>query len=197
MKKSNLIIFILLGFCFQLFLGSVIHNAGATNFDRLVLGSGNYGLDPNPTADITGANGEYISNASNGSWNFGSANLTTSGIISSGSTVLNDSLQGKLFILDSLRVGKTAVVVGNLYLRAGITGGTLTRGTHAFTTTATEDTVTISGAGTGDIYIVSMQYNAGVDQQDVLEWEALSGKLVVHRLASGETGAKWSWWRIQ
>ena len=81
MKKSNLIIFILLGFCFQLFLGSVIHNAGASNFDRLVLGSGNYGLDPNPTADITLQNGEYITNSTDGTIGFGSANLTTSGTI--------------------------------------------------------------------------------------------------------------------
>ncbi len=38
----------------------------ATNFDRLVLGSANYGTDPNPTADITFQNDEYISNATDG-----------------------------------------------------------------------------------------------------------------------------------
>ena len=69
--------------------------------------------------------------------------------------------------------------------------------TNAFTTTATEDTVTISGALVGDKYIVSGRYTAGVDQQDVLEWEALSGKLVVHRLASGESALKYSWLRIK
>lgn len=39
---------------------------GVTNFDRLVLGSGNYGSDPNSTADITLQNDEYISNATDG-----------------------------------------------------------------------------------------------------------------------------------
>lgn len=48
---------------------------GATNFDRLVLGSGNYGEDPNTTADITGQNDEYLSNYVNGEWSIGSAAL--------------------------------------------------------------------------------------------------------------------------
>lgn len=54
----------------------------ATNLDRLVLGSANYGTDPNPTADITLQNDEYISNAVNGQIDFGAANLTTTGTLS-------------------------------------------------------------------------------------------------------------------
>ena len=54
---------------------------GATNFDRIVLGSSNFGEDPNTTADITGQNDEQISNYTNGSWDFGSASLTTTGSI--------------------------------------------------------------------------------------------------------------------
>lgn len=58
-----------------------------TNFDRLVLGSGNYGTDPNPTADITLQNDEYISNSSNGTISLGAANLTTSGYLDLGTSV--------------------------------------------------------------------------------------------------------------
>jgi len=125
---------------------------GATNFDRIVLGSANYSEDPNTTADITLQNDEYITNATDGVVSIVSPTLTLS------STV---------------------------------------RGTDAFTTTATEDTVTISGATTADIYVVSGKYTAGVDQQDVLEWEALTGKLVVHRLASGESALGYSFIRIR
>jgi len=53
----------------------------ASNFDRIVLGEGNYGEDPNTTADITGQNDEYISNYTNGVWDFGSATLRTTGVI--------------------------------------------------------------------------------------------------------------------
>jgi len=53
--------------------------SGATNFDRLVLGSGNYGTDPNSTADITFQNDEYIDNSTNGVLDVGSANITSDG----------------------------------------------------------------------------------------------------------------------
>lgn len=52
---------------------------GATNFDRIVLGEGNFGTDPNTTADITFQNDEYISNSTDGTLDIGSANLTTTG----------------------------------------------------------------------------------------------------------------------
>ena len=131
----------------------------------LSLGVNNYGTDPNPTADITGQNGQYISNYTNGSWDFGSANITTTG---------------------SLLIGG-----------AGITASSTIRGTHAFTGTSTEDTVIISGAASSDIYFVSSQYNTGVNANDKLEWQGLTGKLVVHRSASGESGGKYSWFRVQ
>lgn len=69
-------------------------------------------------------------------------------------------------------------------------------GEDVFETTAETDTVTISGALTTDTYIISGQYTAGVDQQDILQWEAISGKLVVHRMAAGESALKYSWLRI-
>ena len=52
---------------------------GANNLDRIVLGSANYGSDPNPTADITLQNGAYISNATSGTIDFGTANFKKSG----------------------------------------------------------------------------------------------------------------------
>jgi hypothetical protein len=55
--------------------------------------------------------------------------------------------------------------------------------------------VTISGALTTDIYIVQGR-GGSVDQQDVLQVEALAGKLVVHRLADGASGLAYHWYRI-
>ena len=126
--------------------------AGVTNFDRLVLGSGNYGTDPNSTADITFQNDEYISNSTDGELNFGASTLNFD-----------------------------ATVVG----------------TDAFTTTGTVDTVTISGAAATDIYFVNGKYLNGVDQQDVLEWKAETGRLLVYRLASGESALPYSWIRVK
>ena len=62
-----------------LFVFFVLIYAGATNFDRIVLGSGNYGTDPNSTADLTFQNDEYITNATDGVLDAGSANLTSDG----------------------------------------------------------------------------------------------------------------------
>lgn len=65
--------------------------------------------------------------------------------------------------------------------------------TNVFTTTAETDTVTIAGVTTSSIFVVSGMFTSAVDQQDVLQWEAIDGALVVHRLAAGETGLKYSW----
>ena len=148
MKKLFLIGFVAVAL--GVFAGFVA--AGVTNFDRLVLGSANYGEDPNTTADITFQNDEYISNSTDGELNFG-----------------------------ALVLNVPATVVGE----------------NVFTTTGTVDTVTISGATSSDIYIVSGKYVAGVDQQDVLQWKAETGRLLVYRLASGESAAAYSWLRLK
>lgn len=77
-----------------LFTLFVLVFAGATNFDRIVLGSGNYNSDPNTTADITLQNDEYISNYTDGTITFGSdniafgtANISFSGTLDVGSTM--------------------------------------------------------------------------------------------------------------
>lgn len=75
---------------------------GATNFDRIVLGEGNFGSDPNATADITLQNDEYISNSSDDTVsisgvlstnNITAAYLTATGLnLDSGVTVGQDVL---------------------------------------------------------------------------------------------------------
>lgn len=132
-----------------MFLGFVL--AGATNLDRIVLGSANYGADPNTTADITMQNDEYISNATDGE----------------------------------------VEISGTLNLSATVYGE------NVFTTTAETDTVTISGAAATDTYIITGEFTSAIDQQDILQWEAISGALVVHRMASGESALKYSWLRLK
>lgn len=78
---------ILLGFFLALF--AVMLMAGATNFDRLVLGSDNYGADPNTSADIVFQNDEYVDNSTDGTLDFGAAILTTTGQISGGDYTSN------------------------------------------------------------------------------------------------------------
>lgn len=63
-----------------LFLSVIVMASGqASNFARIVLGTANYGTDPNTTADITFQNDEYIDNSTDGTLDFGAANLTTTG----------------------------------------------------------------------------------------------------------------------
>jgi len=57
----------------------VMASGQASNFARIVLGTANYGTDPNTTADITFQNDEYISNATDGTLDFGAALFTTTG----------------------------------------------------------------------------------------------------------------------
>ena len=79
-----------------------------------------------------------------------------------------------------------------LYLNDGVSVGT-----NVFTTTAAADTVVISGATSSDVYFISPNFVAGVDQQDVLQWTAKTDTLIVNRLASGESALKYSWLRIK
>lgn len=70
-------------------------------------------------------------------------------------------------------------------------------GTGAFTTTAAVDTVVISGVSADDIFILSGKYKAGIDQQDILQWRAVTDTLFVSRMASGESAGTYSWLRIK
>ena len=65
-----------------LFLSVIVMASGqASNFARIVLGTANYGTDPSTTADIVLQNDETISNYTDGTIDFGAANLATTGTI--------------------------------------------------------------------------------------------------------------------
>jgi hypothetical protein len=70
-------------------------------------------------------------------------------------------------------------------------------GSDAFTTTAQNDTVLITGAATTDIYMVTITGNAAPVAGDPLRAEALSTGLAVHRGASGTSGLTYNWVRIR
>ena len=70
-----------------------------------------------------------------------------------------------------------------------------TCGIDTFTTTATADTVLISGALATDLYLVTGR-GGSVDQQDVLQVEAKADTLIVHRLASGASALAYNWFRF-
>ena len=71
-----------------------------------------------------------------------------------------------------------------------------TVGSNVFTTTATADTVVISGALATDNYFITGT-GGSVDQQDVLQAEAKADTLIVHRLASGASALTYDWLRIR
>ena len=90
----------------------VILAAGATNFDRLVLGSGNYSTDPNTTADITLQNDEYISNATDGVIELNAATLNVNATVagtnifattdSADTVVISGTLSSDIFVVSGV-----------------------------------------------------------------------------------------------
>jgi hypothetical protein len=115
----------------------------------------------------------------------------------------------KLNGLQWARIGVSSVsaTITNATVTTATTGTTITDklsldslvsiGVDAFTTTGVTDTVVISGATTDDIYFVTGNLTSAIDQQDILQWQALTGKLVVHRMASGESALKYAWVRFK
>ena len=87
--------------------------------------------------------------------------------------------------------------IGNITHLNSITVDSATvAGVDTFVTTATADTVVISGALATDLYFV-VGRGGSVDQQDVLQVEAKADTLIVHRLASGASALVYNWLRIR
>ena len=135
---------------------------------------------------------------------FYAQNSNFTNIVTSGDVTVGDDL----IVTDDVNItgdvsaaaisGTTGTFTGALVLGTTVSlDSAVTIGVDAFTTTAQTDTVTIAGATTGDFYLVCGKYTAGVDQQDVLQWQAASGKLIVHRLASGESALGYTWIRFK
>lgn len=143
---------------------------GASNFDRIVLGSGNYESDPYPTADIVLQNDEYITNYTDG----------TVGIV--GNTVVT----GKVTASDSMRVHGPLKITGVLKVPATVAYA------DSFSTTAVGDTVNVAGLSTTDIPLVSPWCPAWSTQIDTAVYTAaISGDtaVAVTRSKSYKAGA--------
>ncbi len=102
-------------------------------------------------------------------------------------------------ILDSLyvvnlRVDGTATLDAAT-LGGKLIGGTPLRGTNSFTTTATSDTVVISGVSASSIFVVSIS-DATPIADDLLSWTATTDSLFVHRVAGTTAGLSYSYIRI-
>jgi hypothetical protein len=124
MKKTIIIVSL---FLFVLLVGFIM-GGGASNFDRLVLGEANFGEDPNTTADITGQNDEYISNYTNGRWDFGSANLLTTGTLGVGALTTTSLTKGRDTIngaVDSLKISTIAATDYLVYSIKWVSGVTM------------------------------------------------------------------------
>ena len=70
-------------------------------------------------------------------------------------------------------------------------------GSDAFTTTATTDTVTITGAATTDLYFVTLTGSAAPGATDAYVVQATATGFVLHRGAAGTSGLTYNWFRIK
>jgi len=115
MKKTIIIVSI---FVFVLAVGFI---AGGTNFDRLILGEGNFGTDPNTTADITFQNDEYVSNSVDGTLDFGAANITTTGTLTTATFIKGrDTLNGAVDSLKNAGILATDYIVYTVNWTSGV-----------------------------------------------------------------------------
>uniref|UniRef100_A0A6M3XP88 Uncharacterized protein n=1 Tax=viral metagenome TaxID=1070528 RepID=A0A6M3XP88_9ZZZZ len=76
-----------------------------------------------------------------------------------------------------------------------VTGAAALRGTNSFTTTATADTIVISGVSASSIFVVSIN-DATPVANDLLGWTATTDTLFVHRVAGTTSGLAYSYIRI-
>ena len=94
-------------------------------------------------------------------------------------------------------LGGASASFNSLYTNTLSLDSLVSTGVDVFTTTAVTDSVVISGATTDDIYFVTGNLTSAIDQQDILQWQALTDTLVVHRMAAGESALKYGWIRIK
>ena len=75
------------------------------------------------------------------------------------------------------------------------TGNAVTRGADAFITTATSDTVTISGAEIGDYYSITLTGTAAPLAADAIRLQKTATGFVLWRSASGTSALTYDWFR--
>ena len=84
---------------------------------------------------------------------------------------------------------------GGITVSGNITGNAVTRGADAFTTDATSDTVTISGAEIGDYYTITLTGSAAPTAADAIRLQKTANGFVLWRSASGISGLTYDWFR--
>lgn len=197
MKKTFLVALAILQLILFVYAGGVIADRmGATNFDRIVLGEGNFGTDPNTTADITGQNDEYLTNYTDGSWDIGSANFLLSGDLlgadsikartiklTEGLVLVDLTMTGDLLGVDSLKA-RTITTSGLITVGAGFDVATGWAGNDTIPASVDSDTLTVTGVAATDFVVVSMINFANADSTWIAS-ELATNKIIVHRKTIG------------
>ena len=115
-------------------------------------------------------------------------------------TLTMKNTTGLGFVLSTLAGGGAsfdgAFSSGAITMSAGaFTGNTLTRGANSFDTTATTDTVAISGAAIGDYYSITLTGTAAPLAADAIRLEKTATGFILWRSASGTSGLTYDWFR--
>jgi hypothetical protein len=92
--------------------------------------------------------------------------------------------------------GDLIIEDADLIFSSGTTNNSsVSAGSNAFTTTATTDTVIVSGSANTDLYWIQLTGTGTPAATDAHKVEALSGSFVVHRGAAGTSGLTYNWKR--
>lgn len=124
-------------------------------------------------------------------------------ILNEDKQIIDSTLYHLIVFLDTLQhqlVYDTTIVYDTLYpLETPLVLKTskYAADTNSFVTTAQTDTILITKLKVTDFFFVTAVYPAGAN--DILSVELLTGKAIIHRLASGTSGLKyiWRWIRRQ
>lgn len=102
MRKLYLILFAVL---ITASFGWAAHEHGPFGVDRVITGSNNQFTDPNPTADYTGANDNYITNDTSGVWQVSGSRFRIDGNLHiAGEIAELDSILGAIVFKSTLKV---------------------------------------------------------------------------------------------
>jgi hypothetical protein len=81
--------------------------------------------------------------------------------------------------------------------RGEIVAGGYLSGTDAFATTATTDTVAVTGAATTDRYFITLTGSAAPSANDAFRIQSTATGFVIHRSSSGTSALTYDWLRIR
>jgi hypothetical protein len=107
-----------------------------------------------------------------------------------------DAAGFRYLLADTIKA-KVVTGVDDFTIGGAFSGSAEMRGDNAFVGTAATDTVTVSGAGSDDFYMITLKGYAAPSANDAVMVQNTATGFVLHRAASGTSGLAYAWFRVK